>query len=176
MTLERRIASAFRMTDGTWARHASPWSVWTRATALPLLALAVWSRAWIGSRAWAPVGLALLWTWLNPRLFPPPRSLESWASKAVLGERFWLARDARPVPARHRRVPHLLSAVAGLGALAVAWGLWRLEPAPVVGGTAVVLLGKFWFLDRMVWLREDMASTGSAQGAAGPDASDGSDS
>ena len=34
MTLERKIASAFRMDDETWKRHANPWSVWTRNTVL----------------------------------------------------------------------------------------------------------------------------------------------
>ncbi|WP_377193710.1 DUF6653 family protein [Ruegeria meonggei] len=37
------------MKDEVWLRHANPWSVWARVlTPLPLLALAIWSRAWIG--------------------------------------------------------------------------------------------------------------------------------
>lgn len=52
MTLERKIAAAFNMSEDAWARHANPWSVWTRiATALPLLILAVWSRVWLGWRS-----------------------------------------------------------------------------------------------------------------------------
>ena len=38
-----RIASAFRMTDEAWKRHANPWSVWTRFGAIPLMILAIWS-------------------------------------------------------------------------------------------------------------------------------------
>lgn len=62
MTLERRIASVFHMDEETWMRHANPWSVWTRTTALPLLILAVWSRVWIGWWALLPIAAAVLWT------------------------------------------------------------------------------------------------------------------
>ena len=98
MKLEQRISAAFRMTDETWARHANPWSVWTRFTAFPALILAVWSRAWLGRWAAVPIFGAVLWTWLNPRLFERPRSTDNWASKAVLGERVWMNRDAVPIP------------------------------------------------------------------------------
>lgn len=43
-TLESRIARLFSMSDDTWKKHANPWSVWTRFTALPALVVAVWSR------------------------------------------------------------------------------------------------------------------------------------
>jgi len=55
MTLEERISSAFRMDEETWLRHANPWSVWTRLTALPLLVAAFWSREWVGWWAIIPV-------------------------------------------------------------------------------------------------------------------------
>jgi hypothetical protein len=38
------IASAFRMSDEVWRRHAHPWSVCTRFAAIPPLVLAIWSR------------------------------------------------------------------------------------------------------------------------------------
>ena len=76
------------MDDRAWQRHANPWSVWTRIlTPLPLLALAVWSRVWLGWGALWPVALALGWIWLNPRLFPAPARLDGWAAAAVMGER-----------------------------------------------------------------------------------------
>ena len=156
MTVERAIATAFRLTDETWARHANPWSVWTRNTALPLLTLAIWSRVWLGWGGRAAVRVVLLWIWLNPRLFPAPRTTTHWASRAVLGERVWLNRDQIPVPVHHRRAPHLLSAVAALGLPLIAWGLLRLEAWPLLVGCAFVYAGKLWFLDRMVWLYQDM--------------------
>lgn len=159
MTLERHIASLFQMDEETWKRHANPWSVWTRTTALPLLILAVWSRVWIGWWALLPIAAALLWTWLNPRLFAPPASMDSWASKGVLGERIWANRDIVPVPAHHRTVPPILSAVSALGVGLVVWGVIGLAIWPTVCGAIVAILSKLWFLDRMVWLYEDMKDT-----------------
>lgn len=156
MTLERRIAAAFALDDAAWARHVNPWSGWTRFSCLPLLVLAAWSRAWIGWWALLPVGLALGWTWLNTRLFPPPRHLDAWISRSVLGERLWLARDTTPVPAWHRRVPNLLSATGAIGLAGVVWGVAVLETWPTLLGMAVTTLAKLWFLDRMVWLHRDM--------------------
>ena len=156
MTLERKIAATFDMDGETWARHANPWSVWTRFTILPLFALAIWSRVWLGWWALVPVAALVLWTWLNPRFFSRPRSTDNWASKAVLGERVWLNRDKIAVPERHRRAPNVLSVIAGLGMPFVIWGLIALDIWPTLLGLALVTLGKLWFLDRMVWLYEDM--------------------
>lgn len=47
-TFETRITQGFAMNEEAWGRHANPWSVWTRFLALPLLVLAIWSRARIG--------------------------------------------------------------------------------------------------------------------------------
>ena len=156
MTIERIIASLFCLDDGTWKRHANPWSVISRNTALPLLIIAFWSRVWFGWWALIPVFLAFVWTWLNPRLFSEPDSFDHWSSKAVFGERFWLNRDCVPVPLHHRRVPNILSAISGIGMLLVIWGVIFFEIWPTLLGAVLIYLGKLWFLDRMVWLFEDM--------------------
>lgn len=156
MALETRIADAFGMNEAVWARHANPWSVWTRNTALPALILAFWSRVWLGWWALIPIALAVFWTWVNPRLFPVPRSTDNWASKAVLGERVWMNRKEVPVPERHRTVPNLLSGVAAVGSVFVIWGVVALAAWPTLLGATLVYASKLWFLDRMVWLYEDM--------------------
>jgi hypothetical protein len=155
MTLEGNIARAFRMSDEAWQRHANPWSVWTRFTALPFLVLACWSRTWLGWWALPVVVMSLVWVWLNPRIFPRPASYESWASKVVLGERIWLNRNAMPIPARHRVLPHVLNAMGVLGIAMVIWGVAVLELWPTLMGIAVAYFSKLWFADRMVWLYED---------------------
>lgn len=148
------------MDERAWARHANPWSVWTRIlTPLPLLALAVWSRAWIGAWALVPVGLALLWIGLNPRLFPPPARLDSWASRAVLGERVWLRRPDR-VAAHHRPAARALTALSIAGALPYAWGLWALDLWATLLGIVAVSGFKTWFVDRMAWVWDDFAREG----------------
>jgi hypothetical protein len=157
MAWEDHIARAFAMDEAAWARHANPWSGWTRVATLPLLVLAAWSRVWIGPW-WAATLFAalLLWTWINPRAFPPPAGRDAWMTRGVLGERHWLARDAVPVPAHHRRVPHLLSALAALGVPLLVWGVAMLQVWPTLLGLALAMLGKLWFVDRMVWLQRDM--------------------
>ncbi len=144
------------MSDETWSRHANPWSVWTRFTALPLLILSIWSRTWIEYWAWIPIALSVLWIWINPRLFSKPLSTNNWASKAVLGERVWINRKNISVPRHHRFAPNLLSSVSAIGLPFLIWGLWQLSIWPTLAGTILVYAGKIWFLDRMVWLYEDM--------------------
>jgi hypothetical protein len=156
MTLERKIARIFALDNATWLRHANPWSVILRFTVLPILILAFWSRVWLGWWAVIPVASALLWTWINPRIFKAPQSFDHWTSMAVLGERVWLSRDAVPVPVYHRNVPNILSAASGTGMLFICWGVLVFEPWPAIFGMVVVYLGKLWFLDRMVWLWQDM--------------------
>lgn len=156
MTLEKMIGRAFGMDEASWARHANPLSVWTRNTALPLLILAFWSRAWIGRWSLLAILAAILWTWLNARIFPPPHSTENWASKAVLGERIWMERRKTPVPLRHRVLPSVLSIVSAVGVIPVVWGVYSLSVWPVFLGAAMIYLSKLWFLDRMVWLYEDV--------------------
>lgn len=162
MTFERRIAALFRMDDRTWERHANPWSVWSRASVMPLLLIALWARVWFGWWALAALVAVLIWAFVNPRLFPPPGNTDNWASRAVAGERLWIIRDRTPLPERHRIVPHLLSAFAGIGFLAGLAGAVLYDPALAVCGTLVTLLAKFWFLDRMVWLHQDMKDEGQS--------------
>jgi hypothetical protein len=169
VTIESRIARAFRMDDAAWARHANPWSVWTRVPILPLLALAIWSRVWIGWWAVAPVALLVGWTLANPHAFPPPRSTANWGSRAVLGERLWLARNEVPVPPRHRRLPVLLKLVAAAGAILLIHGLIWLLPWATLAGLAIALVAKLWFLDRMNWLVADMATDPRLARWRGPD-------
>lgn len=144
------------MSDAVWKRHANPWSVWTRVPLIVFFAVAIWSRAWIGGWALLPLVLLILWTWLNPRIFPPPASTDNWASKATFGERVWIARKTLPIPEHHAFAANLLSALAALGVLPFVWGLYTYEIWPVFLGICLILLGKLWFLDRMVWLYEDM--------------------
>lgn len=144
-----------RMDEESWARHSNPWSVWSRFTCLPLIVLAIWSRVWLGWWCLVPLALALGWTFLNPRLFAPPASTDNWASRAVMGERLFLARNERPIPAHHVRWAKGLTLASGVGVAILIYGLWALDFWAVLCGLAVTIGGKFWFCDRMVWLWHD---------------------
>ena len=144
------------MDEETWARHANPWSVWTRFSCLPLLALAVWSRDWIGWWSLLPLAGALAWTWYNPRAFPPPARTDSWASKGTFGERVYLDRRQVTIPAHHLRASRILTILSALGAVILVYGLAALDFAATIAGLILAMLAKAWFVDRMVWLYEDM--------------------
>lgn len=160
---------AMGMSEAVWMRHANPWSGWTRMTIPPLFALAIWSRDWIGWGAVGAVVLVCVWTWLNPRLFRAPAHLGAWMSQGVLGERIWLdqRRNRGGTAPHHARVPILLAWVSGLGVLPFAWGLWQLQLWPVLTGLILILGGKLWFIDRMVWIATEGGPEAAARFAPG---------
>jgi hypothetical protein len=154
MQIGRLAERAMGMDEAAWARHANPWSGWSRVTLLPLLAAAIWSRAWLGWGAAGLVALVVLWAWANPRAFPPPGRTDAWMTRGVLGERLWLARRERPIPRHHARMALLLSAVSAAGLLPLSLGLWRYDAGLTLFGLALSMGAKLWFLDRMVWLHD----------------------
>ena len=159
MTSEQRVAKLFGLEGENWMRHANPVSVWTRFAVLPLLALSIWSRDWIGWLCLIPVALSIAWMMVNPLLFRPPRSTRNWASKGVFGERIWADRITVAIPPQFASaVPNLANLYSGLGLLLLAYGLIELSVLPVVAGIAIAHGGKLWYLDRMVLLFEDMKS------------------
>lgn len=151
------LAALFQMDPHVWERHANPLSVWSRFATFPLLMLAFWSAHWIGWLCLVPVALIALWLWLNPRVFPPPASTQSWASRAVLGERVYLLRMMQPVPLEHTNVITLLGIGSAVGALLMAAGLIAAEPFTYVAGGIAVIFFKLWLCDRMVWLFDFMS-------------------
>jgi hypothetical protein len=154
-SLEKALPSLFRLDEEGWLRHANPWSVATRTLTYPFLAAAIWARLWLGWWSLALVALALLYAWLNPRLFAPPRSTKNWASFAVFGERVWLQRETYEVAQHHRTLPKLLNGLNAAASVLLAYGLWQLELWPTVMAICLSIAFKFWFLDRMVWIFRD---------------------
>jgi len=157
MTAGGWLARIEAMGEAAWARRASPRSVWTRLATLALLLLAIWSHAWIGWTAAASALLAVaVWTFASPRLFAPPKRTDRWASRAVFGERVWLARRVVPIPPHHERAAAMLSLAAGAGGLVGIVGAILSDLTATLAGGLVAYMGKLWFLDRMVWLYQDM--------------------
>jgi hypothetical protein len=157
LAVSSRLATAFGLTGAdAWRRHANPWSVYTRIPIPVLLTGAIWTRAWIGWWSLVPVAAVVVWTMINPRVFAPPRSMDSWASRSVLGEKYWSARKDSPIGERHRVAPIVLSAISAAGVPFWAWGLIVLEVWITAFGLAVQMFGKLWFLDRMALLYDDV--------------------
>ena len=151
------LASLMRMDDTVWDRHANGWSVWTRFFSLPLMLAAIWSHVWIGGiGATALVALVAFATWINPRLFPAPKTTDTWHAKATFGERVWLNRGRVPIPRHHAVMAHILAFGGAIGAVIALWSAFTTALWPMIFGATVVIFSKLWFLDRMVWLYEDM--------------------
>ncbi|MFL4468390.1 DUF6653 family protein [Tateyamaria armeniaca] len=147
------------MQDADWQRHANPLSVWSRFSCLPLMVLTIYARVWIGWWALPLFILSALWTWINPRLFPPPADFGSWASRATLGERVFLARERHDVAAHHIRAAHVLTGLSAIGLVPLIYGLIVLNPFAVLAGLIATILPKVWFCDRMVWIHADLTDT-----------------
>jgi len=164
MAIDAKLAAVFRLKGDAWQHHANPWSVYTRIPIPPLLVAAIWTRGRIGRRSLVPVGLVCAWAVINPSAFAPPRSLDHWASRGVLGETVWAKRKEVPVPPRHRVAPNLLGAVSALGVPFIVRGVVVSNGWMALFGLAVQMAGKLWFIDRMAVLYDDVtpASAGSA--------------
>jgi Family of unknown function (DUF6653) len=156
-TFQGRVAKLFGLEGDKWMRHANPWSVGTRFAVLPLLALSIWSRDWIGWWSLIPITLSVVFLVINPLLFPPPRSTSNWASKGVFGERVYANRTEVEIPPQYRtRVPVVANAISAVGMSTLAYGLVVLNPIAVLAGLVIQQTAKSWYIDRMVLLYEDM--------------------
>ena len=158
MSIEKKIAKVFRLEGDSWMKHANPWSVWSRFATLPFLIVAIWSRVWIGWYCIIPITLLVIWLLINPTLFKKPKNFDNWGSKAVLGERYWSERKTAPVPKHHARPVSILTVLQSIGGITLVIGLWQLDLSLTIIGAITAYLSKMWFLDRMVWVYNDMTS------------------
>ncbi len=156
---------AMAMDDASWRRHANPLSVYSRMTVLPLMTLAVLSRIWLGWGCLLLVALVCLWVWWNPRAFGVPTSTQNWASRATFGERVLLNHKNIAVPDHHMSWAQALGTLAGLGLIPWIYGLWLMDPGFILLGLTLSMGAKLWFVDRMVWLFQDMKAADSTYAA-----------
>lgn len=103
-----------------------------------------------------PVIAICFWIWINPRVFGKPSSTDNWASKAVLGERVLLSPPKSGIPAHHKKAIYALKILMFAGFIPAIIGLIILNPFMAVSGLIITILGKTWFLDRMVWLYQNL--------------------
>jgi hypothetical protein len=156
MTLEKKISKLFGLDDENWLKHSNPKSVWTRFPLLPMFVLSIWSKEWIGIWCLIPICLLILWTIINPKIFSKPKSTNNWASKCVLGEKIWANRKEITVPNRHNNMITILTLIQFIVLIILIIGFYQSNVWEVIEGTIFTYMGKMWFLDRMVWVFEDM--------------------
>ena len=132
------------LSDRVWDRHANPWSGWSRVLSMPMLAVGLYLHSYL------IIGITLVWLVVNPVLFPRPKSVDNWMSKGVIGERLYF-KDGKKL---RRDLPTLLNlANVPLFGLFIYFG-WQQELIPLVLSSLLVMVVKFWFIDRMVRLAE----------------------
>ena len=155
--MKKIFEKSMSMDEEVWKRHASPLSVWTRViTGIPVTFAATWSIQSLGYLSAVPIGVAILWLWLNPRLFPPPKSTDNWASKVTFGERIWLGHSKDSIPSHHKNWVLFLSISAGVGFATGLVGAYLNLLLPTLLGGTISWFSKMWFCDRMVWIYQDM--------------------
>lgn len=159
-TSEARVAKFFGLSGDSWLKHANPASVWTRFAGLWFMALAVWSRDWIGWWSLIAIAAGIVFVVVNPLLFKVPRSTRNWASKGVFGERVFSERREVPLPPQFgTRVPNVANLLSVLGLALLAYGLVVLDPVSTIGGLVLTQTAKAWYIDRMVLLYEHTKAT-----------------
>lgn len=129
-------------TDAAWARHTSPWSVWSRYVGGLLLFVTLYYHRW-----WLLAGI-VLFLLVNPFLFPEPESKESWASRSVLGEQIWTQKW-------HWDFPTAISALGGLFALLGLLAAYFQFFWPTIVAVVLAMGLKTLFLHLMVRLYDD---------------------
>lgn len=79
-------------------------------------------------------------------------------SKGVLGEKIFTERrkTKTEIPSHHVTMANMTTILTIIGVVILVYGLVVLEVWPTVAGASIAILGKTWYVDRMVWLYEDM--------------------
>ena len=139
-------------------RHANPWSVWTRFTCVSLMALAVWSRTWIGWYCVIPIAAAFCCGPCSTRGCSTCRPQRGAGRPGVSS-----ANGSSPIGPRSRSrcqfvsaVPNVANAFSAIGLAIAVYGLVVLAVWPVVTGIVLVHTSKLWYIDRMVLLFDDV--------------------
>lgn len=156
MDITKYAEKVMLMDDETWQKHANPWSVYSRFTALPIVSLAFWSREWLDTYSMIFIALSFLWIWVNPRLFGAPNKTNNWASMGTFGERIYLNRKDETIPIHHIKTCRTLQLLSAMGLPFFIYGLYSLNLWVLILGNFWIMVFKAWFVDRMVWLYMDM--------------------
>jgi hypothetical protein len=130
-----------RLVDAFWARHSNPKSGWSRTLVNPVLIYALYRRNW------RLLAAALVFTAINPVLFPPPETDEAWMTRAVHAERWWLEQGRGTMG---RSYPNVCNTLAVPGFLYALYAAWRRRPAGMALATALSMVLKLWWVGVLV--------------------------
>lgn len=153
-------AWALQRNDTIWRRRTHPASFWLRLVVVPLMAAAIWSRAWIDPGFLVILLALMVGAWVAERAFPAPTGTPSWATRAALGE--WLASHAPEGIDLPRGLVRTLGIVGTIGTIVMVSGAILYDPGLAISGAVVMLVCKLIAFDRL-------ARAWSAAAAADPE-------
>lgn len=137
-----RLAWVARVRRAIFARHANPWSAWTRWASTPLMLLPAWTRR---RRHAVLVGA---WLAINPVVFPKVTDKRSWATRAMLGEELWITNRPRDTAAALTVVTSTIAVVAIVAARRHRWVHAAVATAVQMALTLVYWQQMVRYLDR----------------------------
>jgi hypothetical protein len=128
--------------DQFWTRHSNPKSGWTR---VPLGAVIVYS---VYRRNYHLLGVALVWTVINPILFTSPDTADAWMTRAVLAERWWIIEEENRTLGLG--YPNNCNTVGAIGFAYALYAGWRQFPKRAMVGVMASVGLKLWWLQVVV--------------------------
>jgi hypothetical protein len=90
----------------------------------------------------------IIWTVVNPLVFPKPERVDNWMSRGVLGEQLYFAAGKK----LRRDLPTLLNLLNIPVFIGFLYLGYRQELVPMVLAGLLTMTIKFWFIDRMALL------------------------
>ncbi len=131
------------LSEKTWKKHANPLSAWSRAISFVLLPIIIWYHSWYLLIAY------IIWLIINPRLFPPPKNLNDWISRAVIGEQIYTSTGKLKAD-----LSTALNLANLITVIALIYSAYQRLLWPTVLLTIISYFLKFWFLHKMVKLAD----------------------
>ena len=106
----------------------------------PFLYLAIWYHSWIG------IGFVILWTIVNPFIFPKPGKKENWFTYVVFGKKLWLENFMKKPKLDLSLVLNIITATSFIPSIYFAYinMFW-----PTLYLSTLMYISKLWYADKI---------------------------
>jgi hypothetical protein len=132
------------LSEKSWEKHSNKWSGWSRVLAMPLIGSSLYLHNWF------ILLLSIAWIIINPFIFSKPQKIDNWMSKGVIGEKIYYSEK------RYFRLdlPTALNLINIPLFTAFIYFAWKGQLTNTILSGLLVMIVKFWFIDRMVSVYE----------------------
>ncbi|MCZ4372573.1 hypothetical protein O4H50_12275 [Vibrio diazotrophicus] len=162
MDILKTAESLMSMDEKSWQKHSSPVSVYSRFTIIPLFTVTLALREVLGWWTLVVLLLVSFWTWLNPRIFQAPKKTNNWASMGTFGERIYLNRYKEDlIPLHHLQMCRIIMVLQMIGIPFWIFSFYTTSYELMFLSMLWLMFTKTWFVDRMVWVYQDVKNLNS---------------